>query len=252
MLEALESGRARPGLRLEAPPPRSGLQALPLEALQLGDAQARQGRPARLQLRLQGLPPRGARAGGDLRRAAPLHPGAGEPARLPRRRDRGHPPPAPPRRDEVRLGPFLQGAARPHHGALHHPLHAAAAAPVRRRRPGALRGRLHHQFLSRDPLVRRRRARQPAVAAARHPADADRHPGAHHRPARRDDHLQELREPRQLLDQGVRARPGSPGRCRERHGARSGGRLPARWAPQSGGGLGIGRRCALASAAASA
>ena len=94
----------------------------------------------RLQLRLQGLPPRGARAGLDLRRAPPLHPGAREPPRLSRRRDRGAPPSAPPRRLEVRLGPPLQGAARPDHRALHHQVHAPAAAPLRRLRPARSSG----------------------------------------------------------------------------------------------------------------
>ena len=50
------------------------------------------GRPARLQLRLQGLPPRRARADRGLRRAAPLHPGAGQPARVHHRRAAGEAP----------------------------------------------------------------------------------------------------------------------------------------------------------------
>ena len=54
---------------------------------------------------------------GELHRYIPV---LAEPPRLRRRRDRGQPPPAPPRRQQVRLGPPLQGAPRPHHGPLHH------------------------------------------------------------------------------------------------------------------------------------
>ena len=50
------------------------------------------------------------------------------------------PPPAAPRGQQVRLGPVLQGPARPPHRALHHQVHAPPAAPLRR--DGARRSRL--------------------------------------------------------------------------------------------------------------
>ena len=143
----------RPGVGLEAAAQRSRLEALAVAPLQLGHAARGAGSAPRLQLRLQGLSARGARAGLDLRRAPPLHPGARQPPRLSRRRDRGAPPSAPARRFEVRLGPPLQGAARPDHRALHHQVHAAAAPPLRRLRPDLPRARLRHQPLSRDPVV---------------------------------------------------------------------------------------------------
>ena len=62
--------------------------------------------PARPQLRHEVLPRRDLPRGPPLRRAAPLHPGAGGGARLPRRRDRDQPPPAP-----LRLHPSTASAA---------------------------------------------------------------------------------------------------------------------------------------------
>ena len=67
------------------------------------------------------------------------------------------------RRQQVRLGPLLQGAARPDHGAVHHQVHPPAAASVRRHRaaldrrgfdqhlPGGLW--LHGEPLSNRPLL---------------------------------------------------------------------------------------------------
>src|SRR6185295_5578595 len=169
----------------------------------LGDPAARAGGHPRLQLRLQGLP--AGSAGGDRRvwRAPPLHPRARQPPRFLGWRDPGDPSSAPARRQQVRLGPLLQRAPRPHHRALHHPLHAAALAPLRRFRPALPDRGLRRQRLPGVDLVRRPEPLQPASPPARHPADAARHPGAHHRADRRDDHLQELPPPRQLFDQGM-------------------------------------------------
>ena len=69
--------RARRRQRLEADPARPLAQGLPQPRLQLAGQQADRLPAPRPQLRLQGLPPRGARRGRHLRRAAPVRPGPG-------------------------------------------------------------------------------------------------------------------------------------------------------------------------------
>ena len=75
---------------------------------------------------------RGLRA---LRRAAPLHPGARPPARLPRRRAPGQPPAARARPLAVRARALRPRLPRPAHRLVHRPLPPPAAPPLRRPRP---------------------------------------------------------------------------------------------------------------------
>src|SRR6185295_7038378 len=192
----------RPRLGVEAETARPAEQDPPLAPVQRRHAPPCPGRPARLQLRLQGLPAGGAAGDRRLRRAPPLHPRPRLAPRLHRGGDRGAPPPAPARGEQVRLGPPLQGAPRPHHRALHHPLHPPAAPPLRRHRPRLRRRRGDDLRLPRLPLVRRREPFEPAAPAARSAPHPARDPDPDHRAGGGDDHLQELPAPRQLLDQG--------------------------------------------------
>ena len=115
---------------------RPGLEAAAVAPLQLGDAAARAGR--RCTTSTAASRSTAARCWSRSRSTASstatsrCWPAAAA-SRSARSRSRHHP-----RRhgvEQVRLGPLLQGAARPHHRALHHPLHAPAAPPLRRLRP---------------------------------------------------------------------------------------------------------------------
>ena len=71
-----------------------------------------------------------------LRRAAPVHPGAGARPRLSGRRGRGPPPAPAARRIEVRLLAVVQGVPRPADRPLPDPIQPAPAARPGRHRPG--------------------------------------------------------------------------------------------------------------------
>ena len=97
--------RLRPGDRPPGRPPGPGVEANGLEALQRHHRQGDRRRGPRLQQRPQDDDPGRRRLAGALRRAAPVHPGAGVLGRVPGLRGGGASPAAPPRRVQVRRAP---------------------------------------------------------------------------------------------------------------------------------------------------
>ncbi len=187
---------SRPRLRLEEERATTrSPSATPRKLFNWVTRQAGAGRSARLQLRLQGLPPRGPRADRALRRAASLHPGARQPPGL--HASASWPSthhPAPPGRQQVRLGSLLQGPARPDHRALHHQVHPPAAASLRCHRSDLLRSSASRStstwlvlWALGEPVSSNRPLLLLGVLL-----DAARDPGPDDRADRRDDHLQEL------------------------------------------------------------
>src|SRR6185437_9865166 len=85
-------------------------------------------------------------------RAPPVRAGARPRTRIPRRRDRGQPPPATVRLLQVRRGAVRQGAARPPHRPLPHALQPAPAPRPGRDRARDALDRWARADLPRDPL----------------------------------------------------------------------------------------------------
>ena len=155
----------RPRLRLEDAAARPAGAPRPLARSSTGDGRVSGVRLHDVNCGLKAYRARGRARAPDLRRAAPLHPGARALPRLPRRRAAGQPPPARARALALRRRALRCAASSTCSTRLvHGPLPPPAAAPLRRPRARARRARLRDARLPDRRQAARPRDR-PAAAA---------------------------------------------------------------------------------------